>query len=159
MDVLHPSSFVETGTCSGPQRGRAQPSRETPGVLLSDKYIVEFDENGNPTSSVDFNIPFRNAIRYTKQLQKSFDKLTPDQKNIIMNQYQLSLANPSDSQIQTSAPATVHNMLENIASNPNGNQQMASYLVSTNGGILAIIVVVIVILLVLMFIAGRYARH
>jgi hypothetical protein len=76
--ILHPSSFIETESCAGPRYVREQPSRETPGVLLADKYIVEYQDN-SPIGEVEFNLPFRNAIRSVKQLDLSLSKLTPEQ--------------------------------------------------------------------------------
>ena len=57
MLTIHPPSFIETGGCDGPRYTRGQPSRETPGVLmteLQDKYITEFE------------LPYRNIERYIK---------------------------------------------------------------------------------------------
>ncbi len=82
MDQLHPSGFVETGNseCVGPRLIRNQPNRESPGVLLSEKYIVgETPEK----ISVDFNLPFRNSIQNTNMLKMMYDKLDQSQKNII----------------------------------------------------------------------------
>jgi hypothetical protein len=84
---LHPSGFVETGQCTGcdgPRYVPIQPSRETPGILLADKYITEFDKAEN-MPSVDFNLPFRNSIMYTKQLKNNYDLLDQEQKNYVSN--------------------------------------------------------------------------
>ena len=85
LDTLHPSGFIETGpeTCDGPRYIRNQPSRETPGILLQDKYITEPTQSAH--SSVDFNLPFRNAIQNTIMLQSMYDKLDPEQKIVIDN--------------------------------------------------------------------------
>jgi hypothetical protein len=80
-DQLHPASFVETQDCEGPRDIRNQPSRETPGVLLEEKYITEQD----PQLSVDFNLPFRNSLKYVDMLNIMFDKLDPDQKKIVLS--------------------------------------------------------------------------
>ncbi len=93
---LHPSGFVETGQCSGcdgPRYIPIQPSRETPGILLADKYIAEFDKMDNENGpdkdmafsgpSVDFNLPFRNSIMYSKQLQNNWTKLDQEQQSYI----------------------------------------------------------------------------
>lgn len=78
---LHPAGFVETGSCNcdGPRYVPIQPSRETPGILLSDKYITEFNKAENMPDS-DFNLPFRNSVMYTKQLKSNFELLNDDQK-------------------------------------------------------------------------------
>ena len=71
---LHPSSFVETGSCDGPRYIRSQPSRETGGVLLNevtDKYVAEF------------NIPYENVQRYIKEIENSWEKLNPEQKSLV----------------------------------------------------------------------------
>ncbi len=77
LDQLHPASFVDTGFCMGPRNIRNQPSRETPGILLADKYSSP-DE-----SSVDFNLPFRSAMYQTKMLEMMYKRLDPEQKKII----------------------------------------------------------------------------
>lgn len=73
---LHPNSFVETGSCAGPRYIRTQPNRESSGVLLdsvTDKYVAEFD------------LPYRNLIRYTKEIENEWPKLDSHQKEIIKN--------------------------------------------------------------------------
>jgi len=77
MDQLHPASWTETGFCESARNIRNQPSRETPGVLLADKYSSP-DE-----SSVDFNLPFRSAMYQAKMLEMMYKRLDPDQKKII----------------------------------------------------------------------------
>jgi hypothetical protein len=98
MDQLHPSGFVETGSCQGPRYIRNQPSRETPGVLLADKYIVEYDQMDNTSKSVDFNLPFRSAFKYTKELQNNWAKLDQDQKNVLMQNLQFLNKNDGSAQ-------------------------------------------------------------
>jgi hypothetical protein len=78
MDQLHPASFVETQECVGPRDIRNQPSRETSGVLLEDKYITE-------TNQVDFNLPFRNSLKYVDMLNVMYGKLNSDQKKIVLS--------------------------------------------------------------------------
>lgn len=77
MSTLHPSGFVESaGSCSGPRYIRSQPSRETPGVLLNEceaKYIPAFE------------LPYRNITRYIKEIQDSWDKINPNDKEQIYN--------------------------------------------------------------------------
>jgi hypothetical protein len=78
MLTLHPPSFIETESCDGPRYTRGQPSRETAGVLLGaidNKYIVEFD------------LPWRNVDRYTKEIMNNWDRLTPEQKNKIRDMF------------------------------------------------------------------------
>jgi hypothetical protein len=93
MSVLHPSGFVETGSCSGPRYTRNQPSRETPGVLLNeitDKYVVEF------------NVPFRNATRSLKELKSNWDRLDPNQKKSIIDMlgpYYMELVDSKNAQM------------------------------------------------------------
>lgn len=73
---LHPSSFLETGSCSGPRYVRSQPNRESPGILLdavTDKYVAEFD------------IPYRNIIRYVKEIENNWPKLDSSQREIVKN--------------------------------------------------------------------------
>lgn len=74
--LTYQDSSIETETCVGPRYTRTQPSRETPGVLLDDKYIVEF------------NLPYRNLVRYVKEVEKDWSKLTDEQKQIINDSYQ-----------------------------------------------------------------------
>ena len=76
---MHPSSFLETGsctTCTGPRYTRSQPNRESSGVLLNsvtDKYVAEFD------------IPYRNIIRYVKEMENNWPKLDQRQRDIVSN--------------------------------------------------------------------------
>lgn len=71
-------------SCDGPRYVRGQPSRSTPGVLLSEKYVTEFDKDDNEGSAVDFNLVFRNSVRYVKELQNNWSKLTPEQREVIL---------------------------------------------------------------------------
>ena len=73
---LHPSGFVETGSCAGPRYIRSQPNRESSGVLLNevtDKYVAEFD------------LPYRNMVGYIKEIENNWPKLDARQKEIIAN--------------------------------------------------------------------------
>ena len=88
MDQLHPASWTETSdgtaaptSCFGPLNIRNQPSRETPGILLQNKYIPETD----PSMSVNFNLPFRNSISHVDMLKIMYDKLNPEQQTVINN--------------------------------------------------------------------------
>jgi len=71
MNLLHPSGFIETEGCNGPRRTRGQPSREMPGVTMTeiqDKYIPEFE------------LPFRNIERYIQEMNNNWDRLNPEQR-------------------------------------------------------------------------------
>ncbi len=73
MDTLYPDSFVETGSCDGPRRTRNQLSRETPGILLEDKYISEF-------GPIDFNQTYRDIYMI-------WSKLDDNQRNRILSEF------------------------------------------------------------------------
>lgn len=95
---LHPSGFVETGGCSGPNYVRSQPNRESPGILLNqvtDKYVAEF------------NLPFRNVIRYVKEVHNDWNKLTDEQKEVVSNSIKdMSMSPNIDSNgVQTPGPS------------------------------------------------------
>lgn len=78
---LHPSGFIETGSCSGPRYIRSQPNRETPGVLLDSKAgSVEDLEAINRKYTVEYNLPFRNSYRFLKEMKLNWDKLSPEQR-------------------------------------------------------------------------------
>jgi hypothetical protein len=86
IDQLHPSSFVEVNpgdaaptSCFGPRNIRNQPSRETPGILLQEKYIP----NTDPQVAVSFNLPFRNSIQQIELLKSMYGKLDPEQQSVI----------------------------------------------------------------------------
>jgi hypothetical protein len=75
ISVLHPAGFVETGGCSGPRLIRNQPSRETPGVImsdLSDKYVTQF------------TVPYRNAVRSLKDFKMNWALISPEEKKQII---------------------------------------------------------------------------
>lgn len=75
MLTLHPPAFIETeGSCKGPSYIRGQPNRESGGVILTeiqDKYIPEFE------------LPYRNIQRYIKEMERNWDRLSPDQRRIV----------------------------------------------------------------------------
>jgi hypothetical protein len=75
MLTLHPGAFIETeSSCSGPRYTRGQPNREDPGVILSDlqdKYIPEFE------------LPYRNILRYTKEIERNWERLDNNQRKEI----------------------------------------------------------------------------
>ena len=72
---LHPAGFVDTGDCSGPRLTRSQPNRESSGVLLNectDKYQTQFE------------LPYKNIANYLKTLESSWDKLSSQDKQMIV---------------------------------------------------------------------------
>ena len=72
--LTYQDSALETETCVGPRYTRTQPSRESEGILLdsvNDKYIVEY------------NLPYRNLVRYVKEIDNNWSKLNDDQKALI----------------------------------------------------------------------------
>lgn len=72
---LHPSGFIESsGSCSGPRYIRSQPSRESAGVLLNEcesKYLPAFE------------LPYRNVSRYIKEIQENWDRINPQDKDLL----------------------------------------------------------------------------
>ena len=79
MLTIHPPSFIETGGCDGPRYVRGQPSRETPGILmtdLQDKYITEFE------------LPYRNIERYIKEIGNNWNRLDDRQRALVKQSFQ-----------------------------------------------------------------------
>lgn len=79
MLTIHPPSFIETGDCDGPRYIRGQPSRETPGVLMTEmqnKYITEFE------------LPYRNIERYIKEIGNNWDRLDNKQRQLVRKSFQ-----------------------------------------------------------------------
>ena len=79
---LHPSAFVETESCNGPRYTRDQPSRETAGVLLNectDKYTTGFE------------LPMRNLMGYIQSMQASWDRISNEDKQLLINDLQQNL--------------------------------------------------------------------
>jgi hypothetical protein len=83
LDPLHPSGFVETGSCKGPRYVRTQPNREQAGVMLVDKYITP----QLPDVPISFNLPYRNSLGCLETLSTMFDKLNDDQKRVVIMQF------------------------------------------------------------------------
>lgn len=76
--ILQTSSFIETEGCSGPNYIRNQKSRESPGILMTeiqDKYIPEFE------------LPYRNVLRYIKEVENNWNKLDSNQRLSIINSF------------------------------------------------------------------------
>jgi hypothetical protein len=76
--TLHPPGFVETGGCNGPRYVRSQPSRETAGILLNEceaKYETQFE------------LPYRNINRYVKEMQMNWDRLTDNEKSVVVQDF------------------------------------------------------------------------
>jgi hypothetical protein len=79
MLTVHPPSFIETEDCDGPRYTRGQPSRETPGVLMTEmqnKYITEFE------------LPYRNIERYIKEIGNNWDRLDDKQRQLVRKSFQ-----------------------------------------------------------------------
>ena len=153
-DILHPDSFIETGSCAM-LRTRNQPSRETPGILLADKYITEFDK-------VDFNGPFRGAIQNVKELNKNFAKLDQNQKNSVASDF--LVGGPfydfiSDIMIpvsETIEPVQVKHALSELASNPDTKKHMNEWFLETHKNSLIIIFMAVFALVCLAMLAGYH---
>ncbi len=76
--TLQTDAWVETETCDGPRHVPNSPNRETPGVLMSkiqDKYIPEF------------TLPYRNVLRYIKEVENNWNRLDESQRNAIRESY------------------------------------------------------------------------
>jgi hypothetical protein len=79
MLTIHPPSFIETEDCDGPRYVRGQPSRETPGVLMTEmqnKYITEFE------------LPYRNIERYIKEIGNNWNRLDDKQRSLVKTSFQ-----------------------------------------------------------------------
>lgn len=79
MLTIHPPSFIETEDCDGPRYVRGQPSRETPGVLMTemqDKYVTEFE------------LPYRNIERYIKEIGNNWNRLDDKQRSLVKTSFQ-----------------------------------------------------------------------
>lgn len=91
MLTLHPPGFIETGSCDGPRLTRGQPSREAPGILMSEiqnQYVAEFE------------LPFRNVLRYSKEISNNWDRLDENQRNSVRNSFDFIKNDPNDSNAQ-----------------------------------------------------------
>lgn len=78
MLTIHPPSFIETEDCGGIRYVRGQPSRENPGILMSEiqnKYVTEFE------------LPYRNVLEYIKEVGNSWNRLNEDQKKSIRQSF------------------------------------------------------------------------
>ena len=79
MLTIHPPSFIETEDCDGPRYVRGQPSRETPGILMTEmqnKYITEFE------------LPYRNIERYIKEIGNNWNRLDDKQRALVKTSFQ-----------------------------------------------------------------------
>ena len=71
---LHPSGFIESASECNLQRIRSQPNRESAGVTLEEcqqKYQKHFE------------LPLENIQGYLRQLQTSWDRLSPQDKLLV----------------------------------------------------------------------------
>lgn len=94
MADLHPAGFIDTGSCTGPNLIRSQPSRSSsiPGGGLGNSQGA----SGPEGSSMDYylteqslNLPYKNLISYTREIENQWPKLDPKQKDIISNTFSL----------------------------------------------------------------------
>lgn len=108
--ILQTDSWVETESCDGPRRTRNAPSRENPGILMTemqDKYITEFE------------LPYRNIERYIKEIGNNWDRLDNKQRQLVRKSFQgmglvgkvetfadLGTTSPATTSPATTSPAT-----------------------------------------------------
>ncbi len=86
---LHPAGFIETGNCTncdGPRYIRGQPNRSSTENEGQDGILTEW--------SID--LPYRNLLAYTKEIQHQWPKLDPKQRDIIANSLSLFVMNNPD---------------------------------------------------------------
>ncbi len=77
--VIQADSFIETEDCDGPRYNRNAPSRETPGILMTElqnKYITEFE------------LPYRNMERYIKEIGNNWNRLNDRQRALVKQSFQ-----------------------------------------------------------------------
>jgi hypothetical protein len=77
--VIQADSFIETEDCNGPRYNRNAPSRENPGVLMTEiqnKYITEFE------------LPYRNIERYIKEIGNNWNRLDDKQRSLVKTSFQ-----------------------------------------------------------------------
>ncbi len=77
--VIQADSFIETEDCDGPRYNRNAPSRENPGILMTEiqnKYITEFE------------LPYRNIERYVKEIGNNWNRLDDKQRSLIKQSFQ-----------------------------------------------------------------------
>ena len=128
--VIQADSFIETGSCDGPRYNRNAPSRENPGVLMSDiqdKYITEFE------------LPYRNIERYIKEIGNNWDRLDNKQKSMIKLSFQnMGLSNNlakekfGDTGTNSNSPNTnITNFITYLAANSSNTQTFMNTLWNT----------------------------
>lgn len=86
MLTIHPPAFVESGEdCTGILYTRGQSSRESQGLILDDinKYVSSFD------------LPLQNVLRYVKEVDNNWNRLSQDQKNLVSESIQKMNQGPS----------------------------------------------------------------
>jgi len=96
---LHPSGFVETNTCdkcNGPRYIRSQPSRSSsdpsggPGLAQGPvQGSIENPQNNYYLTEWSLNLPYKNLMGYTKEIENQWGKLDNKQKDIIANSLSL----------------------------------------------------------------------
>ncbi len=125
MLTLHPPSFIETEDCFGPNFLRGQPSRETPGTLMSDikdKYITEFE------------LPYRNVDRYIKEIGNNWNRLDDKSKSQIRKSFKDMGINgmtenfgnlvPLSSSEQSSSSEEINNFIKYLGTDTTNNPKM-----------------------------------
>lgn len=127
--IIQADSFIETEDCNGPRYNRNSPSRETPGVILTDlqdKYITEFE------------LPYRNIERYIKEVSNNWNRLNDNQRSLIKKSFNnmglLQLLNTenftqnstnnninTDNSLSKPIDPNVAAIIKHLANSPNSN--------------------------------------
>jgi hypothetical protein len=115
MLTIHPPSFVESGEdCTGINYIRSQPSRESQGLILEDinKYVASFD------------LPLQNVLRYVKEVDNNWNRLSQEQKNLVsesiqkMNQGPSGVNKSADIATNATPPVDINSCINFLSINP-----------------------------------------
>jgi len=97
---LHPSAFVETGSCTqcdGPRYIREQPSRssnvqgsgtDAAGPIETSE-IYGPDPRSNYLTEWSIDLPYKNLLEYSNEMRQQWSLLNKEQKDIVSNNFSL----------------------------------------------------------------------
>ena len=112
FDILHPSGYIDTSTDCHLQRQKSDPNKEAGGITL-DQCVAKYQKQ--------FQLPLKNIQGYIRELQSSWDRLSPEDRNLVIENINQNLPQIQKKCPQQNYPQQIENFSQEKSGDPINN--------------------------------------